>query len=316
MLIKKFDEYNHEELIEFFNHWWHYYGKTPYTQAELERFNSLLEEDMDFVKKCALIAYAGGVGSKDMIDAWRGGHFDRYRMAVENTFAREEVRFFIDELESSFIKEVVNSYNNPEPDVSLSFEQIMNFIDKNIGVNTQNYTIIRFSPTGFFVEDDEDENSLSSDNVCEVYKDCLLEDSEVSNNMPLVDFVVGEGVRKVGVFNSSRLALNKDKIINMIDSISNIDNGLSFLSMSIDKDGFLWTGEQSVVDLLVQLGVACEVLEYPLPREMWEFLPGGVPLIVRNHNKDREQLRSHKPKEFTKVVNEVNNGTYRRKDNK
>ena len=44
MLIKKFDEYNHEELIEFFNHWWHYYGKTPYTQAELERFNSSNEE--------------------------------------------------------------------------------------------------------------------------------------------------------------------------------------------------------------------------------------------------------------------------------
>ena len=89
MIIKKFDEYSKEELVELFNHWWRYYGKIPYKMEEVERFNKMLDEDSDFVRKCALIAYTGGVGSQDMIKAWRDDAFDKYRQAVENTFSND-----------------------------------------------------------------------------------------------------------------------------------------------------------------------------------------------------------------------------------
>lgn len=318
MIIKKFNEYSKEELVELFNHWWRYYGKIPYKIEEVERFNKMLDEDSDFVRKCALIAYTGGVGSQDMIKAWRDDSFDKYRQAVENTFSNANFKKYEEELEAEFIEMVVRSYNNPEPDVPLTADQIMEMIENVIGTNIKNYTIITVSPNGFYIDDEnkeQGESVLTSDNVHEVYKECMLTDDEITNDMPLVDFVVGEGVTRLGVFNAERLAVNKGKITDMIDHIRGIDNGPSFLSLCVDKNHNLWTGDQMTVDLLVQLGLACEVLEYPLSRDMWSALPGSVPLVIRSHEKDNDDLRSHNSKEFQKVIDEVRKGTYRKMGN-
>lgn len=319
MEIKGFYEYTKEEQHELLNHWWHYYGKIPYTKEEKEKFQKLVDEDIEFVRKGALIAYCGGVSSQDMINAWRNDVFDKYRLAVESVFSNDSAKQYEEELEAEFIKELVETYNNPEPDVPLTDDQIMEMIESIIGDNVKNCTIFTFNPNGFYVEDDENEEEneriLTIQNVLSVYQDCLLRESEMYDNTPLVDFSIGEGVKQACVFNSERLALNKEKITSMVDCIADIENGPSFLSMCTDKDGALWTGDQETVDFLVQLGMACEVLEYPLPREMWEALPGSVPLVVRSHAKDNCELRTHKPKEFTKVVDEVKNDTYKNKGN-
>lgn len=319
MEIKKFSEYSKEEQKELLYHWWHYYGKIPYTTDELERFNKMLDEDIDFVRKSALIAYTGGVSSQDMIKAWRDGVFDEYRKSVEEFVLTDSFKRYEVEIESDFVSDLVNSYNNPEPDIPLSADQIIEMIESIVGSSAKDDTIIIVGTNGLYMDDHEiqkqSESVLTSDNVYEVYKECMLTDGEVDNDMPLVDFVVGEGITSLGVFNSERLAINKEKIADMVDCVADIENGPSFLSMCTDKNGNLWTGDQGIIDLLVQLGIACEILEYPLSKDMWDVLPGSVPLVIRTHEKDNDNLRTHKPKEFTKVVDEVKKDTYRNKGN-
>ena len=317
MEIKRFNEYTKDEQVELLNHWWNYYGKTPYNITELEQFNKLLEEDIEFVRKCALVAYTGGVASQDIINAWRNGVFPKYQASINKFTASDAFKENEEEIEEDFIAEMVKSYNDPEPDVPFAADQIMECIESLIGDDVSDFAIVCISPFDFVKKDDKnkEETILTSENVHNTYKECLLKDEEVADNSPLVDFVIGEGISHAGVFNSERLEANREKIANMVDEIASIENGPSFLNMCVDKNGNLWTGDQGTVDLLVQLGTATEALSYPLPRDMWEALPGGVPLVVRNHEKDNEQLRSYAPKEFKKIVSDFQNGSYKSGEN-
>lgn len=49
---------------ELLIHWWHYYGKSIYTLAELEKFEEVIDEyGADRVLDVAVASYVGGDGS-------------------------------------------------------------------------------------------------------------------------------------------------------------------------------------------------------------------------------------------------------------
>jgi hypothetical protein len=50
--------------------------------------------------------------------------------------------------------------------------------------------------------------------------------------------------------------------------------------MCQDKEDHQWTDFHQTMDELVCLGTAIGKLEYLMPREMWNVLPGGMPYIV------------------------------------
>lgn len=60
-----------------------------------------------------------------------------------------------------------------------------------------------------------------------------------------------------------------------------LDQGMSFLTMGFDREGFLWTGLQQRVEALVCLGIAVGAISQLLSREMWALLPGGAPYYQR-----------------------------------
>ena len=57
--------------------------------------------------------------------------------------------------------------------------------------------------------------------------------------------------------------------------------GWSFLNACERADGVHW-GQQRDVDLLLGLGLAIGSVQWSLPRDVWEVLPGGMPYFQIN----------------------------------
>ena len=130
MEIKKWNEYTNEEKSCLLLHWWHYYGKLLYSFAELEQFESLFRENPDRIFHIAVMSYYYGFGSQILLLSMRSGKLDELFLTIpdyENT--DEEFKKFIDGIESSFVEEIVTTYNNPEPNVPMDGSIIVMQLD-------------------------------------------------------------------------------------------------------------------------------------------------------------------------------------------
>lgn len=118
---------------------------------------------------------------------------------------------------------------------------------------------------------------LTAENVEEVGLECMSE--EVTDKITM-----GQGViHKIG-FLTEKLNTRKEDIKSMLSQLpkefmEDGGGGWSFLNMCNDKDGNQWTGLHKTMELLVALGNAIGCISFPMPKEMWSILPGGVPYI-------------------------------------
>lgn len=122
-----------------------------------------------------------------------------------------------------------------------------------------------------------------AERVDKVIKDCLYKAEEIPDGKPPVDAVIVKGIVRDFAFHPGRLAAHRADVAAMCDELP--DNfhkskggGWSFLNLCMDKHGNQW-GEQSDGEALVVLAVGTEQGGYPLPREMWNVLPGGMPYV-------------------------------------
>lgn len=53
---------------------------------------------------------------------------------------------------------------------------------------------------------------LTSQNVYNIFSNCLFKDEEVVNNTPIYDFVVADGILNTFVFHAKRLEQSDEKI--------------------------------------------------------------------------------------------------------
>jgi hypothetical protein len=125
---------------------------------------------------------------------------------------------------------------------------------------------------------------LTAENVEKVLVECLFADiKEAEENKP----VIAEGImRKMG-FHPGRLEANRENITSMLSELPDAfqkkgGGGMSFLNMCNTKDGNQWADLHQTMENLVLLGVAIGKVSYPMPRDIWPDLPGGVPYIVVN----------------------------------
>lgn len=284
---KSFALYTEEEREQLLMHWWFYYGKSIVSLEEVEQFRKLVREDSMLMKDAAMVAYSIGISTELLIMSMRSGTLAEHLEAVKETTSSDEYKMIESFLESEFLNEIVTTYNNPQPAVPFSQEEIV----------SQMIELVR-----------ERETVLTSKKVHDIYRRCLITGRERNNNDPTVDFIIGEGVNEFSLFSAERLDENKKKIITLIDELPNIGEGTSFLNMCYDKNGRQWTDDHYVVDLLVQLGVATGMLDYCVSREEWKTLPGGVPYVIRNRQNDKAKVFGKKPKEYGQAIDELKNG--------
>jgi len=121
---------------------------------------------------------------------------------------------------------------------------------------------------------------LTSQNVEEVFFNCLFKEGENTDNPILADGIMS----KIG-FHEKRLNNNSDNITSMLNKLpkefqKNSGGGMSFLNACDDCDGNQWTGSHTTMEQLFQLGLALGKVKCLIPRDMWRSLPGGMPYYV------------------------------------
>lgn len=117
---------------------------------------------------------------------------------------------------------------------------------------------------------------LTSQNVSDVFMDCLFKDGEDTT-----EHVAVRGLVRSFGFHPGRLEANKGKIITLLHELPDTfqrdgGGGGSFLQACYDKEGEQW-GEHMNMEQLFSLGVAVGAVNEPFPREMAAMLPGGMP---------------------------------------
>ena len=126
MELKGWKEYTKEEKEKLLLHWWHYYGKMLIRPEEYEKYIELVNTRTDEIFNCALFSYARGFSSQVLLMAIRQGTVDELLSSLPETETKDELyNKAVDALGYEFLDIVVGSYNNPEPDVPMSPEEIV-----------------------------------------------------------------------------------------------------------------------------------------------------------------------------------------------
>lgn len=290
---KDLELYTEEERQELLRHWWSYYGKMLITLEENDQFLKLVEKDSKMMMDAALVSYAGGVSSQFLILAMRNGALDSYLKMVSEIANSDTYKSDRKMIEASFIDLIVDSYNNPEPAVPFTLDQIVEqLIDIYASTNSEDKSEDR---------DEEKRDGIKCD-VSNLYDDCLLRDDEIKENAPTVNFVVGDGVLTAVAFSAERLNKNRDGISQIFDSLLKTDQPVGIFDVGRCENGSYWAETFSEVDKLLQLGFATGIIEFSKPRSEWE---DDVPSVIRCKENCKAAQLVKKPCEYQQVVEEL-----------
>ena len=129
--VKSWNEYTKEEKIILMRHWWNYYGKMVFTLAEYEQFNELLESKCDLIYAIAVLGYTNNISSQTLINAMRNDELPQFFNVISNVIESddENVKTIFGVASASFISEIVTTYNNPQPSVPMSSEELVSQIE-------------------------------------------------------------------------------------------------------------------------------------------------------------------------------------------
>jgi hypothetical protein len=127
---------------------------------------------------------------------------------------------------------------------------------------------------------------LTASNVSHILRDCLFNADEMDGNTPKAEIEMVQATGVVGSFgfHEERLESHWKIIKGFLEQLpdefrQSKGGGCSFLNMCNRKDGEQW-GEHRNMDELLCLGLGLGMIQYPMPRETWQVLPGGMPYVV------------------------------------
>ena len=126
---------------------------------------------------------------------------------------------------------------------------------------------------------------LTAERVTATIKSCLYDSDQLPTDGTAPDgaILVAGITRKFG-FDPGKVAQSTPVIAEILNELpeafrADVGGGWSFLQACEDKHGDQW-GEHRNMEELFVLGIAADLAEFLLPREMWGVLPGGVPYIA------------------------------------
>lgn len=127
MELKKWDEYSFLEQKELLMHWWHYYGKSMYSLADLEKYEKIIEFKTKKVFEFVVATYIlEKPGQSILLSAIKNNIVDELFQTlpqVENEDQKFQMEYH--QAEEKLISILVNSYNNPKPAIPLTPEEFI-----------------------------------------------------------------------------------------------------------------------------------------------------------------------------------------------
>lgn len=270
METKKYEEYTEEELKALLTHWLHHDVCELYTEEEDSKLQQLISKNPNQVFKIAVMS--GTLGVSLLLRAIREDKvqelFDRSKILSQSS--KSQIKF--NKEAQLFIHSAVNSFNR----------------DKQEGIQ-QEPSVVE--------EKIQQEATLTEQNVEKIFEDCLLKSDSPE------EATIVAGVMTTAFFRTDKLNEHKKELIAMIDQLAKINKGPHFTSLCFTEEGNIWTENHKVIDELMILGLATEILQIPLdlPRAEWNAsFPDGLPFVIRNHKKDNEKVVGENPNQWQK----------------
>lgn len=129
---------------------------------------------------------------------------------------------------------------------------------------------------------------LTTQAVEKVFDLCAIQSQEMFDKTP--DAIIAECILHKIAFYPEKIKEHKQEIIDLLSQLpdefkeadgtnDDMKGGWSFLNACVDKDGNHW-GEHYAIEILISLGLAIGKIEFNMPRDMWKFLPGGMPYFT------------------------------------
>lgn len=284
---KRFDEYTKEEQKELLLHWWAYMDVVPYSLVDIKMLGELIDIDPDAIFRAAFAADCPDRAfNKPAILRYLDHYafFKEYEhfFGVAEYFAKQSLsKKQMDE----FLERIVSSYNSSRHDISLVRE--CTFVEDYNSISS------------------EEVMKLTSKRVRDIFSECIIKDVNKEWFDLYDDFTIGQGIEEpASVFRTSSLNEHREEIAECISMLPCIDEGVSVLNLQANKYGREWTANIGVVDQLVRLGMASELLYFPFEREERDSLPGGKPYVA-SLPYDKDYVIEGYPKEsYDEVVKE------------
>ncbi len=114
MDLKKWREYSAEEKHVLLQHWFLYYGRLFYTEAEYVEFERLIEMDSDLMFDVACSAFMVGCGAQAFIVAMRTNGLAYFLNSVLTQRSRPEYPNWFERASSNLLCALVRTYNAPQ----------------------------------------------------------------------------------------------------------------------------------------------------------------------------------------------------------
>lgn len=132
MELKKWVDYSLSEKQVLLDHLFTYYGKSLYNLEELETYSHLTSMIPDTLFNIFVYSYLTGVnGQTVVLEVLRNEN------ELQETLLKEKAGDYdatdISDYENEFLAEIIKTYNNPEPVVPLSDEEIKRQLAKMFG---------------------------------------------------------------------------------------------------------------------------------------------------------------------------------------
>lgn len=137
-----------------------------------------------------------------------------------------------------------------------------------------------------YADPETGEFRLHPDQVRDTFSDCLFETKEEAEAaIESGDAVQVEGIVWNVVFKKAKLDEHAELIMRMLMELPEAfrqtgGGGWSFLNACDDRHGNQWTSFHETMGMLFMMGMAIDKVTMPIPREMWNILPGGMPYYV------------------------------------
>lgn len=288
MKVKRFLEYSKGEQRNLLMHWWYYYSKTQYDFMEYTKFRKAVEKDAQVVMYMVFNATLNERGNEEILAMIRNGKFEEYWDQTVRFAETDDFKMMYDANEAFLIDEIVDSYKNPKSRDDSSKGMILSNVSRIIRNN------------GY---------ELTSDRVFEIYEKCLIREDDFKDGELVGDFTVSEGINGYSIFMVDRLRDSFSDIYECVEMLPGINCGTLFTKLFNTKKGDIWTRDVDVVDRLVQLGVATDMLYYPLEKKEWKSSPDGYPIVCAKFNEE-QKVSGYSPSFYEKVLEKIQMGKY------
>ena len=118
--------------------------------------------------------------------------------------------------------------------------------------------------------------------------------------------IIAPGVVRSYGFNATKIAKNKQEIIELLDELPAVffedsGGGMSFIQACMDKHGNHW-GEHHSMEELFCLGIAIGRVKETMPTKLRPILPGGVPYYTIYHSDQPTITETEWRKSHTQVA--------------